>query len=107
MPPISPARFWSVVEGKYQPYWLVNSRNKLPITLNLKHPKGQKILRQMVERADVLLENMRPGTFILYRGKYPSPWETRLFLPPRATTFKPATENGWLSRAAPRLPSSA
>ncbi len=55
-------RFWSVVEGKYQPYWLANSRNKFPITLNLKHPKGQKILRQLVERADVLLENMRPGT---------------------------------------------
>ena len=55
-------RFWSVVEKKYQPYWLVYSRNKLPITLNLKHPKGQKILRQLVERADILLENMRPGT---------------------------------------------
>ena len=55
-------RFWSVVEEKYQPYWLVNSRNKLPITLNLKHPKGQKIMRQLVERADVLVENMRPGT---------------------------------------------
>src|SRR5512136_433912 len=40
-------RFWSVVEGKYQPYWLVYSRNKLPITLNLKHPKGQKIMRQL------------------------------------------------------------
>ena len=55
-------RLWNVVEGKYQPYWLVNSRNKLPITLNLKHPKGKKILHQLVERADVLLENMRPGT---------------------------------------------
>jgi crotonobetainyl-CoA:carnitine CoA-transferase CaiB-like acyl-CoA transferase len=55
-------RFWSVVEDKYQPYWLFNSRNKLPITLNLKHPKGQKIMRQLVERADVLVENMRPGT---------------------------------------------
>lgn len=55
-------RFWSVVEGKYQPYWLVYSRNKLPITLNLKHPKGQKVMRQLVERADVLVENMRPGT---------------------------------------------
>jgi crotonobetainyl-CoA:carnitine CoA-transferase CaiB-like acyl-CoA transferase len=51
-----------VVEDKYQPYWLFNSRNKLPITLNLKHPKGQKIMRQLVERADVLVENMRPGT---------------------------------------------
>jgi crotonobetainyl-CoA:carnitine CoA-transferase CaiB-like acyl-CoA transferase len=55
-------RLWAVVEGKYQPYWLVNSRNKLPITLNLKHPQGQKIMRRLVERADVLLENMRPGT---------------------------------------------
>ena len=63
-------RLWSVVEGKYQPYWLVNSRNKLPITLNLKHPQGQKILRQLVERADVLLENMRPGT--LDRLGFPS-----------------------------------
>ena len=63
-------RFWSVVDGKYQPYWLFNSRNKLPITLNLKNPKGQKILRQLVERADVLLENMRPGT--LDRLGFPS-----------------------------------
>jgi len=55
-------RFWSVVEEKYQPYWLVHSRNKLPITLNLKHPKGQNVLRRLVERADVVLENMRPGT---------------------------------------------
>ncbi len=55
-------RFWSVVEEKYQPYWLVHSRNKLPITLNLKHPQGQNIFRRLVERADALLENMRPGT---------------------------------------------
>jgi crotonobetainyl-CoA:carnitine CoA-transferase CaiB-like acyl-CoA transferase len=55
-------RFWAVVEGKYQPVWLVASRNKLPITLNLKHPQGQKLFAQMVERSDVLFENMRPGT---------------------------------------------
>jgi len=55
-------RFWAVIEGKYQPFWLVASRNKLPITLNLKHREGRKIFTQLVERADVLLENMRPGT---------------------------------------------
>jgi crotonobetainyl-CoA:carnitine CoA-transferase CaiB-like acyl-CoA transferase len=55
-------RFWAVVEEKYQPVWLVASRNKLPITLNLKHPQGQKVFIQLVERADVLFENMRPGT---------------------------------------------
>ncbi|MFH1757238.1 MAG: CoA transferase [Pseudomonadota bacterium] len=55
-------RFWAMVEDKYQPSWLVASRNKLPITLNLKHPQGQNIFTQLVEGADVLFENMRPGT---------------------------------------------
>ena len=63
-------RFWCVVEGKFQPYWLANSRNKLPMTLNLKHPQGQKVLRQLVEKSDVLVENMRPGT--LDRLGFPS-----------------------------------
>jgi len=68
-------RFWSVVEGKYQPYWLVYSRNKLPITLNLKDPKGQKIMRQLVERADVLVENMRPGTLDRLGFSAPELWK--------------------------------
>ena len=54
-------RFWSAM-GNCQPYWLVHSRNKLPVTLNLKHPDGKKIFSQLVARADVLIENMRPGT---------------------------------------------
>ncbi len=63
-PPETPdgLRYWGVVEGKFPAYWLVASRNKLPITLNLKHPRGKKILEQLVARADVLLENMRPKT---------------------------------------------
>lgn len=55
-------RFWAQVEGRYQPYWLVNARNKLPITVNLKHPEGMKIFSRLIEQSDVLLENMRPGT---------------------------------------------
>ncbi len=55
-------RYWAVVEERYQPFWLFASRNKLPMTLNLKHPDGQRILAQLVEQSDVLLENMRPGT---------------------------------------------
>ncbi len=63
-PPAVPdaIRYWAVVKERYQPFWLFASRNKLPMTLNLKHPDGQRILTQLVERADVLLENMRPGT---------------------------------------------
>ena len=55
-------RYWAVVEDTWEPFWLVASRNKLPLTLNLKHPEGKKIFSELVERSDILFENMRPGT---------------------------------------------
>lgn len=63
-PPGAPdaIRYWDVVEEKFEPFWLVASRNKFPITLNLKTPQGQKIFTQLVEIVDILYENMRPGT---------------------------------------------
>lgn len=63
-------RSWATVERKYQPFWLVASRNKFPITLNLKHPVGKKMFTQLIERSDVLFENMRPG--ILDRLEFPA-----------------------------------
>lgn len=36
-------------------------RNKRSITLNLKHDRGVEILKRMVQDADVLVENYRPG----------------------------------------------
>ena len=36
--------------------------NKRGVTLNLKSERGKELLRQMVQRADVLLENFSPGT---------------------------------------------
>ena len=36
--------------------------NKRGITLNLKAERGKELLREMVKRADVLLENFSPGT---------------------------------------------
>jgi crotonobetainyl-CoA:carnitine CoA-transferase CaiB-like acyl-CoA transferase len=43
-------------------WWKVVSRNKRCVTLNLSKPAGQAILRRLVEKADVLVENFRPGT---------------------------------------------
>ncbi len=45
------------------PLWSkVVGRNKRAITLNFSKPAGQELLLQLVETADVLIENFRPGT---------------------------------------------
>lgn len=41
--------------------FLAQASNKQSITLNLKSDAGRKILRQLVQTADVLIENYRPG----------------------------------------------
>ncbi len=42
--------------------WLVNGRNKRSVTLNLRVPAGQALLKRLASWADVLVENFRPGT---------------------------------------------
>ena len=41
--------------------FLAQNAGKKSVTLNLKHPKGAKILKQLVATSDVLVENFRPG----------------------------------------------
>ena len=55
-------RGWGVLEPGIQPFWLVFSRNKFPMTINLKSPEGKEIFLKLIEKSDVLIENMRPGT---------------------------------------------
>ncbi len=43
-------------------YFLSINRNKRSLTLDIKHPAGQEILWGLIEQADVLVENFRPGT---------------------------------------------
>lgn len=43
-------------------YFMSVNRNKRGITLDLKAPGDQLVLRRLIERADVLVENFRPGT---------------------------------------------
>jgi crotonobetainyl-CoA:carnitine CoA-transferase CaiB-like acyl-CoA transferase len=42
-------------------YYLSVNRNKRSISLNLKHPDGQKIARQLAQRSQVLVENFKVG----------------------------------------------
>lgn len=42
--------------------WLSEARNKQTITLDLSKPEGAKLFKRLVAKADVVLENFRPGT---------------------------------------------
>ncbi len=43
-------------------WWPVIARNKHCITLDLRRETGQEILRELTAKADILVENFRPGT---------------------------------------------
>ncbi len=58
-----PMRQW----GREKPYgkslwWPVVARNKKSVTLNLRTPEGQQVVRDLAAGADILIENFRPGT---------------------------------------------
>src|SRR5215210_7537833 len=47
--------------GSESAYFLSVNRNKESLTLDFKQPDGRAILDQLIARADVLVENFRPG----------------------------------------------
>jgi len=58
-----PMRQW----GREKPHgkslwWPVVARNKKSVTLNLRTPTGQDLVRRLADTSDVLVENFRPGT---------------------------------------------
>ena len=48
--------------GGESTYFLSVNRNKESVTLDFKAPEGRNILDQLIARADVVVENFRPGT---------------------------------------------
>ncbi|HEX7124230.1 MAG TPA: CoA transferase, partial [Thermodesulfobacteriota bacterium] len=55
-----PLRDWRVKGVSV--HWKVYGRNKKSVRLDLRKPAGRDILLRLVDGADVLLENFRPGT---------------------------------------------
>ncbi len=53
-------------------YSINNNRGKKSICLNLKHPKGMQIIRELIRKSDVLIENFAPGVMERLKLDYES-----------------------------------
>jgi crotonobetainyl-CoA:carnitine CoA-transferase CaiB-like acyl-CoA transferase len=58
-----PLRSWGAgeIDGSSL-WWAVQSRGKRLVTLDLRQPRGQALLLDLLRESDVLIENFRPGT---------------------------------------------
>lgn len=54
-------RQWRKMYDGTSLWWYVQARNKKSVTLNLRSPEGQDIVRKLAQEADVVVENFRPG----------------------------------------------
>ena len=59
------------VEGE-SAYFLAVNRGKKSLAIDLKHPRGQGLVRELARRADVLVENFKAGDLARYGLDYPS-----------------------------------
>jgi crotonobetainyl-CoA:carnitine CoA-transferase CaiB-like acyl-CoA transferase len=57
-----PLRKWRYVENGTSLWWHVQSRGKRSAAVDLRTPEGQTIARTLAARADIVVENFRPGT---------------------------------------------
>lgn len=57
-----PLRQWRMLHKGLSVWWQVQSRNKKSVVLDLRTEEGRDIVRQLIDEADVLIENFKPGT---------------------------------------------
>ena len=57
-----PLRKWRFLKDGTSVWWHVQSRNKRSVTVDLRKPEGQAIARALAVKADIVVENFRPGT---------------------------------------------
>ena len=57
-----PLRTWRKLHQGTSLWWYSQSRNKKSLTLDLKNPRAQEIVRELVKDTDIVIENFRPGT---------------------------------------------
>ena len=43
------------------PYWEMNNRNKKSVAIDLKNPEGVELVRKLIDKSDVFIQNFRPS----------------------------------------------
>ena len=56
-----PLRKWRKLHEGTSLWWYAQARNKKSVTLDLKQPEAQDIVRRLAAEADIVVENFRPG----------------------------------------------
>jgi len=56
-----PIRRWREMRGDTSLWWRSLARNKKSVTIDLKTDQGVDLVRKLIEKADVVIENFRPG----------------------------------------------
>ena len=59
-------------ETRESAYYLCANRNKRSLTIDFTKPEGQKLLKELASRADVLIENFKVGGLQQYGLDYES-----------------------------------
>src|SRR4051794_34571621 len=58
-----PMREWGRVKSQGESlWWPIVARNKKSVTLDVRTPAGQAVFRRLAATADIVVENLRPGT---------------------------------------------
>ena len=74
-----PLRKWRKLHQGTSLWWYLQARNKKSLTLNLRMPEAQEIVRRLVKDADIVVENFRPGAM----EKWGLGWEALSAINPR------------------------
>ncbi len=57
-----PLRQWRMLHNGTSVWWQVQSRNKRSVVLDLRTQEGRETVRRLIDEADVVIENFKPGT---------------------------------------------
>jgi len=72
-------RFGTITENGDSLPWLSECRNKKSITLDMRTAEGARLMKRLIETADVMVENFQPGTL----EKWGLGWDTLKEINPR------------------------